>query len=158
MAPTPGIEPGPTGWQLETIPRRHSDIYLKRPKLKLFKKKRFYSINKKEKIVASAIKQKSGNKAWWQNLVDNKNYQGIKKKFVTKTYGRKSCYNFQGIRRFFQRPMKPTPGIEPGPAGWQLKTIPRRHSDIYLERPELQIFITNRCHLQRNEKIDNAHN
>ena len=38
--------------------------------------------------------------------------------------------------------MKPTPGIEPGPAGWQLKTVPRRHSDIYLERPELQIFIT----------------
>jgi hypothetical protein len=44
-------------------------------------------------------------------------------------------------RRFFQRLMAPTPGIEPGPTGWQFKTIPRRHSNIYVKRPELKLFI-----------------
>jgi hypothetical protein len=33
------------------------------------------------------------------------------------------------------------PGIEPGSAAWELSVVPRRHSDIHLEKPELQLFI-----------------
>ena len=35
-ASTPGIETGPTAWELSIIPRRHNDIHFKRPELQLF--------------------------------------------------------------------------------------------------------------------------
>jgi hypothetical protein len=60
MALTPGIEPGPTGWQFKTIPRRHSNIHLKRPELQLFIiQTDFTSSNKEEKFVTSANKEES---------------------------------------------------------------------------------------------------
>ena len=58
MAPTPGIEPGPTGWQLETIPQRHSDIYLKWPELKLFNRLHLF------------LKSKNKNQAQFRNNLD----------------------------------------------------------------------------------------
>jgi hypothetical protein len=33
------------------------------------------------------------------------------------------------------------PGIETGSAAWKLSMVPRRHNDIHLKRPELQLFM-----------------
>ena len=44
----------------------------------------------------------------------------------------------------------PTPGIERGPNGWQVRTFPRRHNDIHLKRPELQLFMQQ---IQNKQKI-----
>ena len=165
MAPTPGIEPGPTGWQLETIPQRHSDIYLKWPELKLFNRLHLF------------LKSKNKNQAQFRNNLDvqvtgavtktsNNNANIPKGISVTPSGNNNSTkdtsaehstkWRFRGTHICHA----PMPGIEPGPAGWQLKTIPRRHSDIYLQRHELHLFIPNRCHLRRNNEklINNAHN
>jgi hypothetical protein len=43
-----------------------------------------------------------------------------------------------------------TPGIETGPAAWELSIIPRRHNDIHFKRPELQLFMQQ---IQNKQKI-----
>ena len=44
------------------------------------------------------------------------------------------------------------PGIEPGSAAWELSVVPRRHSDIHLEKPELQLFIQQNFSLKAIKK------
>jgi hypothetical protein len=77
--PTPGIELGPTGWQVRTFPRRHNDIHRKKHELQLYIIQTDLLHPIKKKFIASTNKE---------------NFP-----FVIKTYGRKSCYNFQGIRK-----------------------------------------------------------
>ena len=77
--PTPGIELGPTGWQVRTFPRSHNDIHRKKHELQLYIIQTDLLHPIKKKFIASTNKE---------------NFP-----FVIKTYGRKSCYNFQGIRK-----------------------------------------------------------
>ena len=54
-ASTPGIEPGSPAWELDTIPQRHSDIHLKRSKLKLFIKQEIPSRLNKHKNLKDVL-------------------------------------------------------------------------------------------------------
>ena len=118
--PTQGIEPGPAGWQVGAVPRRHSDIHLQMTEFQLF-------INK-NKLVTSEKR--------CQECDLNESDLHINSNTISR-----ACRPHWTMRFPNVYDSASTPGIEPGSPAWELDTIPQRHSDIHLKRTKLKLFI-----------------